>query len=658
MIAAILLLYLLVHRSKEDSLRDFLYAMILWTTYLYAITEILSVFQAISWSSLLLSWGIADVLLLGILLGTRRHALMPNLRSGIGKKPSLQSTLPVVLFAMFAVGTLLLALAIVPYNWDSMTYHLPRIVYWAKHGSVAHYATNIDRQVASPVLASFVNLHIYVLTGATGSLPNLLQWGSFLICGLLVYGIATKLTLSRMSCLLSAILFYTMPIAFAEALSTLVDDYAALWCLAYVYLLLDLLHPEEQIHFDWETTVRVMALGACVAFGYLAKPSSLFAMLIFLAWLCIRMLRRKDSLRVVRYGALAGGVILILLAPELLRNLHTFGSISSSVAGARQLVGTWDPRYLLVSFLKNLTFNLPIALIPHCSDLIKWVVSGIAWHIGVNINAPSISEDGRYFEVPSPGQYECESAINPLIVWLTLIALLAALVMHRAFRERRCLRSYFLASIGSFFFFLTFLMWEPYISRYMIAYLALLCPCIGIVIDLLGKRVHRYVIRCVYGLLVLACVTELAGLTGYYTSLASRQADGLEGFFLYNTVIYEDYLAIAEMINDSEATSVGLLLGVDTYEYPLLCMMDDGVELRHVHVNNPTGIYEDDTFCPDLVVVYEAGDVTEVTVGGDRYEEVMELENGGVWERTVISVPTDAPDNADMLPSSGLHTSP
>ena len=86
-----------------------------------------------------------------------------------------------------------MAMRIVPYNWDSLTYHLPRIMHWVQNKSVAHYATNIDRQIASPPLAEFINLHIYLLMGKKDVAFNLLQCMSFGFCIVLTVAIAKKL---------------------------------------------------------------------------------------------------------------------------------------------------------------------------------------------------------------------------------------------------------------------------------------------------------------------------------------------------------------------------------------------------------------------------------------------------------------------------------
>lgn len=137
--------------------------------------------------------------------------------------------LEMLIIMFLAVFMVFLALKMIPYNWDSMTYHLAGLFHWKQNKSVAHYATTIDRQVASPTLGAFVNLHVYTMSGRSDKLLNLLQCVSYLTNGVLIYSLAAKLKCKRNHCILSAALFYSMPIAFAEALTTQVDNFAALW---------------------------------------------------------------------------------------------------------------------------------------------------------------------------------------------------------------------------------------------------------------------------------------------------------------------------------------------------------------------------------------------------------------------------------------------
>ena len=81
------------------------------------------------------------------------------------------------------ISLVVISIKTVPYNWDSMTYHLPRIMHWIQNGSINHYSTNIVRQVTSPTFAEVSNMHIYLLSGETDLYVNLLQTFSFIQSG-------------------------------------------------------------------------------------------------------------------------------------------------------------------------------------------------------------------------------------------------------------------------------------------------------------------------------------------------------------------------------------------------------------------------------------------------------------------------------------------
>ena len=75
------------------------------------------------------------------------------------------------------------------------------------------------------------------------SLLNLLQCCSYLFNGVLTYHMAKKINCSEKYCIIAMILFYSMPIAFAEALTTQVDVFSTLRMLSFAYLLLEFLKP-------------------------------------------------------------------------------------------------------------------------------------------------------------------------------------------------------------------------------------------------------------------------------------------------------------------------------------------------------------------------------------------------------------------------------
>ena len=622
-----------INRSKKDAITSYIYSVTLWTLYCYIITESLSFGNSLTRTGLLAAWGIYDICLLTVFVHqTRREKLSAQqIRSDfLGVLHSKGA----ICFLIYAVVMIACALIIIPYNWDSMTYHCARLFHWAQNKSVAHYATGNSRQVSSPVLAAFVNVNVYILTKNGGSVLNLLQCVSYLSNGMLVYAVAKKLQLSSKSCVLSAVLFYSMPIAFAEALTTQVDNFSAFWLLSFVYLILDFTKKNQKIRFDKETMEKVTVLSLCVAFGYLSKPSVGFGMLFFAGWLFIMVLVRKDNWKVFLYALGAGILLVIILLPELSRSFQTFHAFASQETGARQLIGSLHPRHILVNLSKNLAFNLPCVWLYQSSKNIYSFVNKIAAWLRIDINSPAISEDGREFSVHQPQTYDCDMAVNPVIVWAILIGTVIFVICLKNYiknNENSQKIGYFIVSAGSFFLFCAVLRWEPFVSRYMISYLALLCPAIGIVLDMVQERVPQEAVRGTCIILYFLCMTEMLGLFLNYRDIV-KDYRGDKGYFVVRNGIYNDYEEITEYINTLDIKSLGLYIGSDSYEYPLIQMLSGNLRIEHVNVGNETAIYADDSFVPEMVITYEEGEIDSMSVNGHEYVMAKEVENGKVWK--------------------------
>lgn len=617
MIIAFILLFVIYHKLIADRTEAYIHAITTWTLLLFIMTEILSVFHGISFLSLWTCWILIDVTLFAVILKHKKQYVLRNFFRGLKEYFKLE----VIFFILLAAGMIFLALKMIPYNWDSMTYHLARLFHWEQNGSIAHYATTIDRQVASPVLGAFVNLHVYTMSGRSDKLLNLLQCFSYLTNGVLIYSLSAKLKCKRNFCIFSAVLFYTMPIAFAEALTTQVDHFAALWVISFTYLLL---HPwlDTKLVFNKDMVLKAGVISLCIAFGYLAKPSVGVGMVVFAIWLLLVLIARKDQIVIVmRYICLAGAIIALTLVPELIRNIFTFHAMSAPVAGARQLMSSPHPKHIFVNFLKNFTFNFSVQGMPQISDKIKEICERIAYGLEIDINNPAISEDGREFTVMH--SYTCDRAVNPVIMYLLVFVIIVMIVRIKKVDWRDIRTGFSISAIIAFLAFCVVLKWEAFVSRYMLSYLAVLCPVIAVQLEesFGGDKKRKYKIACETVVYVL-CAMELFNLVKFHGSMALGYSRN--GYFASRKWEAEPYREIAEYINNNDFQEIGLHLEKNMYEFPLTLMIDNYSRIEHVNVDNNTQIYEDESFVPEVILALgvEIGDTMECH--GYLYKVVLE----------------------------------
>lgn len=639
MLIAVIAIYANIYLYKagkeigSSRLTSYIEACCLWMLYLFATTELFSMWHMVRFKVLFVAWGALDlVLLAGLAVQLRRDK---HFSKGVFKRVNtagktiydqLRQYPYYVITILIGACVLLLAFRITPYNWDSMTYHLPRIAYWTQNRSVEHYATNSIRQIASPVLGEFVNLHVYILSRGRDTLFNMLQAFSYVTNAFLVERIARRLGCGRGISFVAALIYMTMPIAYAEALTTQVDNFATIWLLFYVYVLLDLAEQKDKLEVNGVAVRKVCTLGLCVAWGYLTKPSVCVAMVVFAAWLLVRCIVRKDKVwDLIRLVFCALPCLVLPLAPEILRNFKTFHAYASKSAGARQLVATLRPSYLFVNFLKNFTFNTPTALIRDSDAFFARPARKAAEILNVELNAESISEGGRDFGLHAANTYGCDTAINPIVMWLFLFAVLWAVFMIRRIDWQGIRAGYLLASTISFCVFCTVLRWEPFVSRYMVSYFALLCPMIGICIQKGTRqervRPARYAIVGTVGFL---CVMEAVSVTAFhYDIYANGGANNRPyGYFAARRSETGYYAEVTDDVKGREYESVGLyLMKADDYEYPIWEMLGNQ-RIEHINVQNESAIYVDKEFTPDCIIWFGALPDGPVMVNGAWYTQI------------------------------------
>ena len=208
------ILLVLVHvklRETGDKPAAFFECVVVWNLWSFMTVEVLSYAKMLTVQAAAISWGAFCLLLVGCLMkAVRRGARVSGLFAELGHAVNNNK-----LLWLTGIIVVILAFLTVPYNWDSMTYHLPRMMHWVQNRSVAHYAANDIRQLVSPVLAEFINVQVYLLSGERDIFWNLLQAVSYLVNAWIVYKIACKIGADNRYAYLSTLLFMTMTIAYS-----------------------------------------------------------------------------------------------------------------------------------------------------------------------------------------------------------------------------------------------------------------------------------------------------------------------------------------------------------------------------------------------------------------------------------------------------------
>lgn len=608
MIGLFILLCIYLNKKEKNKFEIYINASLIWTLTLLVVTYLWSALYRLNTLSAGCSYLVLNALLLFFLrkrwknAGQKVRELVSHLRSW--RTFVTFDRLLITGEVILAGVVFYYALKAYPYNWDSMTYHLARVVNWEQGQSVLPYATHIERQIASPVLGAYIHLLIYIFGGSRHEgMLNLLQCISCISNAVFLFGIARRLGVEKRWACLTPMIYICTPIVLAEATTTQVDNFATFWLLAFIYLLLPLVDSKYPLEWNVMTGKKIIQAALCVGIGYLAKPSICIAMLLFLVWLLLSCLNRKTKLMVmVRYVFLAISVLIFAIAPSAAINFTSFGKLSHPAVGQRQLIGTFRPNFVAVNFLKNFMFNFASSEIEMTRVVIERVLYYIANLFGLDLNDPVISEDGMVFGFPDFPARNCDSAINMFLVVTTLF--MAVWFICRNKKQSVLMKGFSIYALGSFIVFCSVLRWERYINRYMIAYFALLSVFIVIqIFDMVQvlKGTRGYLLS--YFVMVVVVAGSLINycLEIRYLQMVSPFSKE-RGYFAYNGEIKEAYSEMTEAIRQSESRKLGLKIGGNTYEYPIWSMLGEDYEIRHIMVENSTGKFEKRDFTPDCIL--------------------------------------------------------
>jgi len=643
MILVLLLAFLAIFiyqwkRKESDLFAAFAASTVLFAVLTLIITNLLSLFSWCTRSGIFVSW-LAVVFVTVTAYTAEFGLILPtwiSLRDLWHRHVMDRSLIEKIILAICLMLCVILfvgALFTVPHNYDSMTYHLGRIAHWIDQGSVNHFVTDIDRQLYSPVLAEYYLLHIMLLTGSD-TFVNLLQYCSMLICAAFIYKCARLLGTNKTFSLLAVFLFLTMPLTISQSVTTQNDLFAASIFAMFLYYFLWFIQ-RERLSYDREELGNLIRIGVLVGLAYITKTSVCASMVMFMPWLAVTRIRKKDSLiALIRAGATALVTMLVTISESLIRNVLSSGTFLPETASSNIMVATKNVSYILVNILKNFA----LITTQHLSDALNGFICRIAIHTGallkVEVNNEAISFHGFDFITHmnrGDNMYSHDVTPSAFVGYLSVLCgvlLLVVIVIGlvRALHHRNRMRSQTDNGFGdslipdtpsdmqgspvsmtigfgisawlSLGFIMALLRWQPWGTRLMYPALAMMTIMIanllGYCMTHAGRSVNSAVLLVMTVLGILLCYPSLTyNMEPALSNLKDGCSNRLERYFVYNER-YETYQELADYVETLAQSEDDFTLGVyisgDGYDYPLWLVFRDRLPqatLQHIRFDAP-----------------------------------------------------------------------
>ncbi len=612
----------------DDLARALLLAAVLWGAYLALATEVLSLFAALRFGPLLAAWVLPIPALLWWL---HRGRLAPSVRADTGPGGT-RGTL-----AVWEIGALTAAAGIVvvtglvafysaPNTWDSMTYHLPRMMHWAQNGSIAHYATHEPRQLYLSPWAELVATHSQILGGGDRA-ARLVQWLAMTGSLLAVSTIAGQLGAGRGGRILSVLAAATIPMGLLQSVSTQTDYAVSFHSLTAVCFLSG---PDRR---RWPHL-----WGAALATGLamLTKGTAYMVLAPFLAVFAWRLLR---TLRAAAWRPLLffAAVVLTINLGHYSRNARLFDSpLQPRGMDAYHRYGN-EIHGVGVTVSNAARFAALHLTVPKPELVARsyGAVRGLHRFLGIDPEDPRTTWPGMRFEPPPQLIHEDLSG-NFLHSALILVCFAAASFP----RVRRALPGfalYLLLIAAGCLLFAAMLKWTPWSTRLHLPLFVMAAPAIGTFLACRRNLAAVIAVVLVAQAVPFVAHNPLHPLAGPKSIF--RQATG-EQMFRSRPRLGNFYTQAAKRLAATDCRQLGFDMPPDAWEYPLWVVVQQTsaapVQIAALDSGNVSRRLLDPRFEPCAVVCLTCDPASRETYGA-RFGE------------PALAAPGDLPHQEDHL---------
>ena len=424
--------------------------------------ELLSLSHAVAFWPLLFWWGV-PIALLGWKCRTWRPAKPPFTKDWL-----LIGTISATVLALMLI--FIQAAATPPNNWDALSYHLPRQIYWMQQRHVGLFATNDPRMLIMQPLAEYVGLHLLILSGGDHWV-NLIQWFALALTALTASAIARELGCSPRLQATAALLVVAIPTAALEAANPKNDIVTAFFLCAFAFAGLKAYNSRN---------FSAPHIGAACGLVLLSKGTGMIFALPVAVWIGAACLRLMGIKRGLVWGAAVAMIALAINAAFLIRLTSAFGSPMGPPVGEGGSAVA-NTLHTPSAFLSNLARNTTMHLATGAENIDTGTTRAVtAFHkfLRLDVNDPRTTfQRGASFGVTA--NFSDEDRAKAPVHMALAIATFVLVIIVLCGRGDKWIGAFLLLPFLCFALFSYLMVWQEWHSRLHIPVLCLAAPTIA-----------------------------------------------------------------------------------------------------------------------------------------------------------------------------------
>ncbi len=570
----------LICLSLDNTRLSILKSILIFSVLTLGITEFLSFFTSLNYFGLIAAWSVVDVLVIYFIYKKASYQTLPlikgKLKKTINKLTGFEKFL-IGFSGFIAVGILLQGLFYPTNNWDSMLYHMARVIHWIQNESLAHYRTPFHQQLIFPVFSEVMILNVNLLLG-NDFLSNTVQLLYMITTGVAIGVLAKELGLNKFGQILSSFILICIPEVILLASSTHNELVLSFFMIMSIYFLLKTKKDKTLNNFIF--------LGCCLGLSAATKSTAYVYLAPFiLMWTLYHLYQvLVKSIPLIWLNYLIVGLVFVTINfAHYSRNYQ----LTSTIFGTNEeLQRSYANEYhsfpgLISSVSKNLSSQFGI---PKIAPLAKEITEEIHELINVNIDDYQISYTN--YSIDPLSTHENNGA-NPYHTVLMMLSTIWLLIFFK--RYNRSIVFFCIVSVLSFLLFCLYLKWQIWIklhTPFFIFYTIVLAHFL--IQTVKSKIIFRTII---FGFSFYAVVILLFNYSRPFITVAPFTSeikiadDRYKKYFSRFLKYHFDFKTVNDLIASYEFKNIGLMYEDYGMEYQLF-LDSYCTDLKPIHINS------------------------------------------------------------------------